>query len=139
MDWKCGSIVFFSSGKLQCLFGGNFIKVSLLKEIIEEKFGGIKKISYFCNRVMSERKRTGTMKALVNERIERYLAIEMWKFQSLLTINRQLCSRLRIIVSFSLWKKMLIYSMAWAIALLLADGSFHNLYPVISNSPTLFH
>lgn len=38
---------------------------------------------------MSERKRTGTMKALVNERIERYLAIEMWKFQSLLTINRQ--------------------------------------------------
>ena len=139
MDWKCGSIVFFSSGKLQCLFGGNFIKVSLLEEIIEEKFGGIKKISYFCNRVMSERKRTGTMKALVNERIERYLAIEMWKFQSLLTINRQLCSRLRIIVSFSLWKKMLIYSMAWAIALLLADGSFHNLYPVISNSPTLFH
>lgn len=70
-------------------FGGNFIKVSLLEEIIEEKFGGIKKISYFCNRVMSERKRTGTMKALVNERIERYLAIEMWKFQSLLTINRQ--------------------------------------------------
>lgn len=139
MDWKCGSIIFFSSGKLQCLFGGNFIKVSLLEEIIEEKFGGIKKISYFCNRVMSERKRTGTMKALVNERIERYLAIEMWKFQSLLTINRQLCSRLRIIVSFSLWKKMLIYSMAWAIALLLADGSFHNLYPVISNSPTLFH
>ena len=54
-----------------------------------KKFGGIKKISYFCNRVMSERKRTGTMKALVNERIERYLAIEMWKFQSLLTINRQ--------------------------------------------------
>ena len=79
MDWKCGSIIFFSSGKLQCLF----------EEIIEEKFGGIKKISYFCNRVMSERKRTGTMKALVNERIERYLAIEMWKFQSLLTINRQ--------------------------------------------------
>ena len=35
----------------------------------------------FCNRVMSERKRTGTMKALVNDRIERYLAIEMWKFQ----------------------------------------------------------
>ena len=136
---KCGSIIFFSSGKLQCLFGGNFIKVSLLEEIIEEKFGGIKKISYFCNRVMSERKRTGTMKALVNERIERYLAIEMWKFQSLLTINRQRCSRLRIIVSFSLWKKMLIYSMAWAIVLLLADGSFHNLYPVISNSPTLFH
>jgi len=89
MDWKCGSIIFFSSGKLQCLFGGNFIKVSLSEEIIEEKFGGIKKISYFCNRVMSERKRTGTMKALVNERIERYLAIEMWKFQSLLTINRQ--------------------------------------------------
>lgn len=89
MDRKCGSIIFFSSGKLQCLFGGNFIKVSLLEEIIEEKFGGIKKISYFCNRVMSERKRTGTMKALVNERIERYLAIEMWKFQSLLTINRQ--------------------------------------------------
>lgn len=89
MDWKCGSIIFFSSGKLQCLFGGNFIKVSLLEEIIEEKFGGIKKISYSCNRVMSERKRTGTMKALVNERIERYLAIEMWKFQSLLTINRQ--------------------------------------------------
>ena len=29
--------------------------------------------------------------------------------------------------------------MAWAIVLLLADGSFHNLYPVISNSPTLFH
>lgn len=25
------------------------------------------------------------------------------------------------------------------IVLLLADGSFHNLYPVISNSPTLFH
>ena len=51
MDWKCGSIVFFSSGKLQCLFGGNFIKVSLLEEIIEEKLiGGIKirlKISIF--------------------------------------------------------------------------------------------
>jgi hypothetical protein len=51
MDRKCGSIIFFSSGKLQCLFGGNFIEVSLLEEIIEEKFGGIKKISYFCNRV----------------------------------------------------------------------------------------
>ena len=29
------------------------------------------------------------MKTQMNERIERYLAIEMWKFQSLLTINRQ--------------------------------------------------
>lgn len=51
MDWKCGSIIFFGSGKLQCLFGVIFIKVSLLEEIIEEKFGGIKKNSYFCNRV----------------------------------------------------------------------------------------
>ena len=59
MDWKCGSIIFFSSGKLQCLFGGKFIKVSLLEEIIEEKFGGIKKISYFCarNRETIEKKK----------------------------------------------------------------------------------
>ena len=33
---------------------------------------------------------------------------------------------------------MLIYSMAWAIVLLLADGSFHNLYPVISIVPRFF-
>ena len=39
----------------------------------------------------------------------------------------------------SLKGKVAIYLMAWAIAILLADGSFHNLYPVISNSPTLFH
>ena len=67
------------------------IYLETFKNLMEKisKFGGIKKISYFCNRVMSERKRTGTMKALVNERIERYLAIDMWKFQSLLTINRQ--------------------------------------------------
>ena len=45
------ALSFFSSGKLQCLFGGITIKVSLMEEIIEEKFGGIKKISYFCNRV----------------------------------------------------------------------------------------
>lgn len=83
------ALSFSAVANFNAFFGGNFIKVSLLEEIIEEKFGGIKKISYFCNRVMSERKRTGTMKALVNERIERYLAIEMWKFQSLLTINRQ--------------------------------------------------
>lgn len=89
MDWKCGSIIFFSSGKLQCLFGGNFIKVSLLEEIIEEKFGSIKNIAYFCGQSWSRRKRTAAMKTQMNERIERYLAIEMWKFQSLLTINRQ--------------------------------------------------
>ena len=54
-----------------------------------KKFGGIKNIAYFCGQSWSRRKRTAAMKALVNERIERYLAIEMWKFQSLLTINRQ--------------------------------------------------
>ena len=70
-------------------FSNPFQKKSSPNDKKGKKFGGIKKFSYFCNRVMSERKRTGTMKALVNERIERYLVIEMWKFQSLLTINRQ--------------------------------------------------
>lgn len=46
-----------------------------------KKFGGIKNIAYFCGQSWSRRKRTAAMKALVNERIERYLAIEMWKFQ----------------------------------------------------------
>ena len=34
--------------------------------------------------------------------------------------------------------KVAIYFHAWAIVMLLADGSFHNLYPVIGDSPTLF-
>jgi len=61
----------------------------LLDKKHRKKFGGIKNIAYFCGQSWSRRKRTAAMKALVNERIERYLAIEMWKFQSLLTINRQ--------------------------------------------------
>lgn len=84
--WKC---YLFGSGGIRCLFLILFRKNRVLTIKKGKKSGGIKKFSYFCNRVMSERKRTGTMKAIVNERIERYLVIEMWKFQSLLTINRQ--------------------------------------------------
>ena len=47
-----------------------------------KKFGGIKNIAYFCGQSWSRRKRTAAMKTRMNERIERYLAIEMWKFQS---------------------------------------------------------
>ena len=49
-----------------------------------KKFGGIKNIAYFCGQSWSRRKRTAAMKTQMNERIERYPRIEMWKFRNLL-------------------------------------------------------
>ena len=77
------------------------------------------------------------------ERLRRRL-----KFMSVLTLscdrnvevskvskdNMQCCSRYGLITPFSKLEKVSIYLRAWAIVILLADGSFHNLYPVIDNS-----
>ena len=49
-----------------------------------KKIGGIKNIAYFCGQSWSRRKRTAAMKTQMNERIERYPRIEMWKFRNLL-------------------------------------------------------
>lgn len=49
-----------------------------------KKFGSIKNIAYFCGQSWSRRKRTAAMKTQMNERIERYPRIEMWKFRNLL-------------------------------------------------------
>ena len=49
-----------------------------------KKFGGIKNIAYFCGQSWSRRKRTAAMKTQMNERIERYPRIKMWKFRNLL-------------------------------------------------------
>lgn len=51
---------------------------------IAKRFGGIKNIAYFCGQSWSRRKRTAAMKTQMNERIERYPRIEMWKFRNLL-------------------------------------------------------
>jgi len=45
----------------------------------------------------------------------------------------------RIIVSFPYLERVAIYLLAWAIVVLFADGSFHNLYPIIGNSSTPIH
>ena len=49
-----------------------------------KKFGSIRNIAYFCGQSWSRRKRTAAMKTQMNERIERYPRIEMWKFRNLL-------------------------------------------------------
>ena len=61
-----------------------FLLFHLFLQKSEDKFGEVKIISYFCGQSWSRRKRTATMKARMNERIERYPRIEMWKFRNLL-------------------------------------------------------
>ena len=65
-------------------FSNPFQKKSSPNDKKGKKFGGIKNIAYFCGQSWSRRKRTAAMKTQMNERIERYPRIEMWKFRNLL-------------------------------------------------------
>ena len=65
-------------------FSNPFQKKSSPNDKKGKKFGGIKNIANFCGQSWSRRKRTAAMKTQMNERIERYPRIEMWKFRNLL-------------------------------------------------------
>ena len=78
--WK---FYLFGSGGIRCLFLILLRKNRVLTIKKGKKFGDIKNIAYFCGQSWSRRKRTAAMKTQMNERIERYPRIEMWKFRNL--------------------------------------------------------
>lgn len=74
----------FGSGGIRCLFFILLRKIEHFRKKKWQNFGSNKNIAYFCGQSWSSRKRTAAMKTQMNERIERYPRIEMWKFRNLL-------------------------------------------------------
>lgn len=104
--WK---FYLFGSGGIRCLFLILFRKKEHFRKKSGRKFGSIKNIAYFCGQSWSRRKRTVAMKTQMNERIERYPRIEMWKFQNSTMTNSNTAHAMGLLYPFLYRRKVPIY------------------------------